>query len=377
MMKYVFLILFFIFSLSCDRYADPSFERLESYSFGFLNKSGQRFFAGDSFTDTIKYRVVKYTPAATSSFKVIFDVAKGGGSLSLDSTSTESNGMATTSWQLGSESFDQILRASAFDLSGKYLTSTDFTVYGFRTNEWDTFTGAPDGNMTGMATDTINGITLMITNGKVYKQGNRYFDWEEIVDPVLKSPRTIEIDGNGVIYVSTWDGEVLKSNDHGESWRNCTKPYPDNPYYIYMHVSNDNYIWIYKFDYPTKYSKDGGNTWLTAGSGLSSYGFGDVFRLKNGSLLFHGSNCCSLSRSDDDGATWTHIATPGLSTKLYVNEKDEIFICTQLSGCWIYKSTDMGATFQSVYGVSPVFGTTMDNVFNKWKDFYYILIPGY
>jgi hypothetical protein len=144
-----------------------------------------------------------------------------------------------------------------------------------------------------------------------------------------------------------------------------------------MHVSNDNYIWIYKFDYPTKYSKDGGNTWLTAGSGLSSYGFGDVFRLKNGSLLFHGSNCCSLSRSDDDGATWTHIATPGLSTKLYVNEKDEIFICTQLSGCWIYKSTDMGATFQSVYGVSPVFGTTMDNVFNKWKDFYYILIPGF
>ena len=307
----------------------------------------------------------------------MFKVVSGGGSLSQASVNTDKIGSATTDWQLGSDSYNQVLRASLYKPSGAYLTSRDLSVNCFRNDAWDAVSSAPDGNITGMVADTVYGVTFMVTGNSVYRQGYRYYIWEEVADLKQKSPRTIEIDGNGVIYVSTWSGEILKSLNHGESWITCTKPYPDHPYYIYMHISNDNNIWVFKFELPTKYSTDGGNTWFTAGSDLSSYGFGDVFRLKNGSLLFHGSNCCSLNRSDDNGQTWTHITTPGYSTKLYVNAKDEIFICNQDGGFTIFKSTDMGATFTRLYSALPQFGTTMDNIFNKWDNFYYILVPGY
>jgi hypothetical protein len=75
--------------------------------------------------------------------------------------------------------------------------------------------------------------------------------------------------------------------------------------------------------------------------------------------------------------TWTPITTPGASTKLYVNDQEEIFICNQDGGFAIFKSTDMGATFTRLFGCFPQFGTTMDNIFNKWDDYYYILVPGY
>lgn len=144
-----------------------------------------------------------------------------------------------------------------------------------------------------------------------------------------------------------------------------------------MNIANDNYLWVFKFDMPTKFSADGGMTWQTAGSEIWECGIGDVFRLKDGSLLFHGSNTSTLHRSWDNGQTWTHINTPGLSTKLYVNSNDEIFVCNQEGGFLIYKSGDPGASFMRLYTVFPQFGTDLDNIFNKWKDICYILVPGY
>lgn len=375
MSKFAFYILFLVSVLIPSCSPDPSYEIIESYSIFFEGQSGSRYMTGESVD--VNLQVINNRDTAVGSYKVMFKVVSGGGSLSQASVNTDKNGSATTDWQLGSDSYNQVLRASLYKPSGAYLTSRDLSVNCFRNDAWDAVSSAPDGNITGMVADTVYGVTFMVTVNSVYRQGYRYYIWEEVADLKQKSPRTIEIDGNGVIYVSTWSGEILKSLNHGESWITCTKPYPDHPYYIYMHISNDNNIWVFKFELPTKYSTDGGNTWLTAGSDLSSYGFGDVFRLKNGSLLFHGSNCCSLNRSDDNGQTWTHITTPGYSTKLYVNAKDEIFICNQDGGFTIFKSTDMGATFTRLYSALPQFGTTMDNIFNKWDNFYYILVPGY
>ena len=377
MQRYFFRIVILFVFLSCDRYPDPSYKILERYSFRFENQSGQKYFAGETFKDTIKYRVTHQVPTDNDPVKVVFKIVSGGGTLSADSVYTDNKGIAATNWKLGSESFEQVIRASSYDPSGKYLTSTDFTAFAFRKDAWDTYSSSSDGSITGMVTDTIHGITLMVTNSHLYRQGSRYYIWEEIVHPNLVSPRTIDIDRNGIVYVGTWKGEVVKSADQGKTWSYCTKPYPDNPYYLFMYVSNDNYIWVSKFDYPTVFSRDGGNTWITAGSALNSTNIGDVFRLKNGSILFCTSACCFILRSNDDGSTWTRIETPAHSNKLFVNEKDEIFVCGQENGVFIYMSTDMGATFRSLYGVSVSFRTTMDNVFNKWKGIYYIQIPGY
>ena len=378
MKKPLILISVFCLIIACNRYPDPSYELLKNYSFQYQNIQGQRFLAGEWVNDSISFMAFNYAGTEREQIKVVFEVIKGGGSVTSSETFTNSYGIAATKWQLGSTSTDQVLRAKSYDMTDKYLTSTDLVAYGFRTGEWDKWSGDPDGQMMGMVADTVNKVTLMVTNNTVFRPGNRYYLWEPLTDPLVANARTINIDRNDIIYVSTWTGELAKSTDHGESWKSCTKPYPDRPYFIYISVSNDNYLWVFDFDHPTKFSGDGGVTWTEAGGGISSIGYGDVFRLKDGSLLIHGSNCCSLNRSFDNGKTWTAVATPGYSIKLYVNDQDEIFIVTQEeSGISIFRSADNAATFNRVHTVYPEWGTSMENTFSKWGSLYYVIIPGY
>lgn len=372
-----FLILIFsifvVISPVCS--PDPSTELLESYSFTFENQQGQRHNPGEKINVALQIFNNK-EPVATP-FRIAFAVTEGGGSIARETILTQDAARITNEWTLGPNSLDHRLKADIFRANGEYMTSVFLTAITMRENEWDAVSAEPDGTITDLAADTIAGVTLMISKGSLYRQGEKYYLWEKVTHPVMDSPRTIEIDSRGTFFVSTWNGEIVKSSDHGISWQKCTKPFPDNPYYVFMDVANDDYLWVFKFEYPTVFSADEGVTWQTAGSSLSSFGFGDVFRLKSGTLLFHGSNCCSLNRSDDNGLTWTQITTPGASTKLYVNEREEIFICNQDGGFAIFKSTDMGATFTRLFGCYPQFGTTMDNIFNKWDDYYYILVPGY
>ena len=372
------LISVFCLIIACDRFPDPSYELLKNYTFTYQNQPGQRFFAGEWVNDSVSFMAFNYASTEREKIKVLFEVTKGDGSVTSTETFTNNNGVAVTKWQLGYTSTEQVLRAKSYDMSGKYLTSTDLVEYGFITGKWNKWTGDPDGLMMGMVADTVNKVTLMVTNNTVYKPGDRYYLWEALTDPLLAESRTINIDRNGVIYVTTWTGAIVKSTDHGKSWEPCTKPYPDRPYYIYLSVSNDNYIWAFDSDHPTKFSGDGGANWTEAGGEISSIGYGDVFRLKDGSLLIHGSNCCSLHRSSDNGTTWKSIPTPGYSIKLFVDENDEIFIVTQEeTGFSIFRSTDNGATFNRVHTVYPEWSTSMNNTFSKWGSFYYVLIPGY
>jgi hypothetical protein len=375
MYRHIRDILILILLISCNRFPDPSFEYTESYTFSFLNQQGQKFFAGESLSDTIKFKAVSVLNSGTDSFMVVFKFVKGGGIITDDTVYTGSDGIAKTMITLGTDAFEHVLRARVYNLSGRYITYSDFRTFGFRENAWDKISSSPDGYITSLASDTVNDVTLMISGNKLYRQGARYFDWIEIQNSQVISPRTIEIDTSGVFYISTWNGEIVKSTDHGNTWKLCTKPYPDNPYYIYMYVANDNYIWVFKFDYPTLFSKDGGNTWTTAGSSLTASGFGNVFRMKNGTLLYHGSNCCSLNRSDDNGLTWTQIKTPGYSYNLFVSEKDEIFIISHPA--LVYRSKDMGATFEYLWPFAPEWISGLQKVFNKWHDYYLIAIQGY
>ena len=272
-----------ILSTACS--PDPSREILESYTLNFEAISGNRYFSGE--TVDVNLKLINNIDTAVSSYKVLFSVEKGGGEIVRESGFTGRSGSVSTIWKLGTSSFQQVLKASLYRPSGTLITSTSLSVYGFRQDEWDEVSSSPDGLMRGIAADTVNGVTVMVTTNTAYRQGNRYYIWEEIQGLDSNRPRTIEIDGNGVFYMSTWSGNVLKSTDHGLTWITCTKPYPDHPYYIFMNVANDNYLWVFKFDLPTKYSADGGMTWQSAGSEIWECGYGDVFRLKDGSLLFH------------------------------------------------------------------------------------------
>jgi len=371
----VLLIAIFLVTSSCDRFPDPEVKLLQDYYFGFQRNQGDRFFAGEWVDDSIGFIAVNNNAPMKDSIKVLFEVVKGGGKITVSSSYTNKDGITYTGWKLGSESFDQILRAKTYDLSGNYLNSSDLVAYGFRTNTWDTLPDPPEYSISSMATDTVNRITFIVYSGKLYKQGERYYIWKEINGPFLSSIIKVFIDRNQVFYVCTWDGDLFKSTDHGESWKACTKPYSQLSYYLNVSITSDNYLWVSTYNLPTKYSKDSGQTWTELGSEISTHGLGDIFRLKDGSLVLHGADCCSLFRSVDDGLTWTQIETIYHTYNVFVDEKDEIFIIVH--PLTIYKSTDYGANFKYLYATSPEWISSFDHIFNKTGNFYYIKAPGY
>jgi hypothetical protein len=373
----VFSILILVFVLSCDRYPDPSVKSLREYSFTFFNENGNRHFAGDWVSDSIRFRAINNLDPFKDPIRVVFEVVKGGGEITKTEGSTDTNGFVYTGWKLGSESFEQILRANSYDSDGNFLTSTSLMAYGFRSDEWDKLSDASEYGISDMASDTINNVTLAIMNGRIFKQGEHYYLWNELFTSINESVISIEIDNNQIFYVLSWNGNLFRSANQGESWIKCSKPYSQINFSANLKISGDNYIWVSGYPNQVKYSKDGGITWTGVIEDVSKHGLGDVFRLKDGSLMLHGSDCCYMFRSFDDGLTWTRITTPGYSLKLYADENDAIYIVTQEGGMAFYKSTDYGLTYSFVHRVNPPWSSSMENTFNKYGSFYYIFIQGY
>lgn len=380
---------------SCN--PDPAFEILESYSFSFDISPGGKYDAGDVLDVGLIFNLTTNTAAPVDSVRVHFEILSGGGTLSktadyvrpnglyddfqLSSVSSSSVGRATTVWTLGNGAFDQVLRASMYDLKGNFLVSNTLHEYGFRENEWNEYPGYPEAGAAAIVADTVDDFTIMLSGNKLYRQGEKYYDWYEITDPLFNYPnqlRTLGISPDRVLYVSTWNGLLLKGTEHGTSWELCTKPYPDRPYYINIYISNDSRLWASAEGYPVRYSDDQGQTWSDAPAVLASSGLRDVFRLTDNTLLYHGSNCCSLMASDDDGLSWTPVPTPGFSSILYVDDNDHICIITQISGLSIYGTDNYKSGFTFYHNVNPGIGINpKEKHFLKWKGVYYILIPGY
>ncbi|MHC1731703.1 MAG: WD40/YVTN/BNR-like repeat-containing protein [Bacteroidales bacterium] len=369
-----------MFSVSgCSK--DPGIRITDQYTLWFSNQQGQRVLAGEGIDVLFGFSIIKTERYPVDSVKVVFDVGEGGGSLTVANQWIASDEVAKTTWSVGSGTFSQVLTASVYDLEGKFLSSHDLLVYAFRDNQWDEVTAGPELQIWDLAADTVNGVTFMTTYSKLYRQGTRFYTWEEVINPLFQnpdSPRTVEIDGNGIFYVSTSGGNIIRSNDHGVTWQACAKPWPDITTYVQAYVSNDDRLWAYTSDRPVRYSDDRGVTWHNAGADAADGGIGDIFRLRDGTLIRHGLNCCSLAISDDDGQTWTPKQAPEYSHKIYVSGDDEIFIlASQGTGETIFRSVDRGVSFTHVHSVGVTFRSSYDNIFTRYGKYWYVAIPGF
>ncbi|MCK4345597.1 MAG: exo-alpha-sialidase [Bacteroidales bacterium] len=362
---------------SCEKNPDPSYQNLEDYRF---NKSGsdQKAFACNYLNDSISVQIENLvTNSCSKGLQVQFNVLTGGGSVDQSTVISDNNGFAYTDWKLGEGTCRQLVRANVLDYTGKLLSEIDFSAFGFRYNTWDTVTTRPDIRISDMVADTINNFTLMTSSSTLYKQGDNYFEWEEIYN--IDHIHTIEIDNEGTLYAGTWYGELFKSTDQGETWLTCTNPIPDYTGPFELFVTYDNYIWVTRWDHGIRGSGDGGLTWTKDTIGLDTQEqMNDVYRLSNGTLLSLSLNKLAILRSEDDGKTWTPFNTPQYSLKIFVTENDEIIACNQDYGFSIYKSTDLGGTYIRKYSCSPKLGTSpMKHFFHKYGGIYYVMVPGY
>ncbi|MFN8241817.1 MAG: hypothetical protein U0X39_13835 [Bacteroidales bacterium] len=387
MKKYIYykywslpVIALFTFLFSCDKFPDPSVQSLRSYYMYFINQQNLRLPSGSDYPDSIKIGITNYVQGVNDELKVVFEVKDGGGSVTQNTVYPGTRYIAATKWKLGTASFKQTLKATLYDSEGTRLTSIELVAYGFGTEDWENLSSNTESGITCMATDTINKVTFIVSYGALYKQGTHYYDWTPVSLQSGYSVRSIVVDSDGVFYVSNWNGQLYRSPDHGASWLACAKPFPDSPYQFYMRISKDKTLWAFNLDYPTVYSKDGGQTWITAGTILSKNSSCDMYPLSNGNLLFHTSACCSLYLSTDYGQTATKIATPppGYSYRVYADNNDNFIILTQINGVSLYRSTNMGTSFTEVFNAWPAFMTTSETDFVlKWKSWYYVVLPGY
>ncbi len=376
-MKLFAIAIFLIIFTACTDFPDPENTPVESYSFS-NNGLDRKGFANDYISDSLLINVRdNYQGLYLPGFQVLFEVTEGGGEVDNTEIYTDAQGNAYTRWKLGTSGTEQLVEAQIFNPSGKYLATVPFRAIGFLPGAWNTVTLQPDLSFSDMAADSLNEVTFAIGGSGLYIQGERYFDWYYSTSYNLNSPRRIILGTDQKFYVSTWYGQLFKSPDHGATWQECTKPWPDHSYYFFMTLTKDNYIWATASGRPLRCSRDGGKTWTDASEGLPAEELlGDIYRLTDGTLFFLSLNC-NLSKSVDDGNTWTSVIVTGYPLKLYVTENDELILFTQQAGISILKSTDKGEHFIKKYSVWPAFGTLMDHTVYKRGNTYYILIPGY
>jgi len=374
MKNFIFSILILGFITSCSKFPDPSFEIISGYSI-YPYGSEQRGLAGEFLKDSLVLQISGQRNI-TAGMKVEFSVMTGGGELSNPVTIVDQGGNATTHWKTGFETNQQVVKASVYDLNGKFLTSSNFISYAFKPNSWDTLVGQPDANMWDLAADTINDMTFMCSNGQVFRQTNIYFNWEMVGINQSGSLNGVEVDSHGIIFACNSNGEVYFSTDKGYSWDKCNKPFPGYQGFIVMFVSNNDWVWASTGDKKLVYSKDHGSTWTDASGGLSDGdGLGEIYRHPDGTLFFR-ATYPRLYKSDDDGKNWTLIPKAVNIYEIYMQPNGDILTYSPYYSQRIMKSTDKCQNFTELYSVITNTSMSGFNFFNYYKGTYYILIPG-
>jgi len=374
MKNFIYSILILGLLSSCSKFPDPSIELINGYTI-YPYGSEQRGLAGEFLQDSLLLQVsgLRNTSAG---MRVEFSVMTGGGELTTPVAIVDQYGNAYTRWKTGFETNQQVVKASVYDLNGKFLSSSNFISYAFKPNAWDTMVAQPDANMWDMAADTINNLTFMCSNGQVFRQTDMYFNWEFVGINQSGFLNAVEVDSQGVIYASNSGGEVFVSVDKGQNWDRCNKPFPDNPGYIAMFVSNNDWVWASTGDKKLVCSKDHGSTWTDASGGLSDGdGLGEIYRHPDGTLFLR-TLISRLYKSADDGKNWTLINTIEYANEIYMEPNGDILVYSPYYKQRIMKSTDKCQSFTELYSVVTNTGMSGFNFFNYYKGTYYILIPG-
>lgn len=361
-------------STSCSKYPDPSVEVLKSYNFTVIGNE-QRSMASSFLTDSIGVRIIdNRTGSPAENVKVKFELTPGNGEVGKTIALTDSSGIASVHWKIGTVSNKQSLLASVIDEDDNVLGTIPILSYAFRKNTWDTVIKGYELNIRDMITDTVHHVTLILSNS-LYRQGDSYFTWE--TDTAFSNNAySIEIDNKLQYYLGTWNGEVYKSTNQGKSWKKATNPIAGYAGYILLKTT-PGIVWASTNQHTLLCSRDEGLTWKADTVGIpKEERLGEMKQAPNGDLYMLTLNG-NLYTSQDAGKSWKKILSSTIVKNIWISKSGEVFVTSAYGNLSVIRLLDNATKYESIFTVTPSFlsGSSYSFVID-YKNGYLLLMPG-
>ncbi len=363
---------------SCEKYPFEGNETLETMNFE-ATGNNQTAQAGTYLADSVGIYI--YSQQFKYGFDKVFytraEILEGEGSVDEETIFANAEGKMFTRWKLGTNPGNNILKLTISDTKGTYSSSLQIEASSYIFGEWNTFLSGVLNNVTDMVTDTVNYRSIMISNNKLRKITDNSFQ-ARTLNTINTIFHSVEKDELGNIYVGSYDGRMYKILDWESWWQPIGRPIPNYSGEYELTVTPDNFVWASCEAKGLYFSKDGGQSWQKATSGIiANEKLGRIFRLSDGSYITFSETRDTLLQSIDGGLNWVPFNTPENSRLCYVAENSEILTVAEENGFSIYRSTDLGQNYSKVYsGTTTNLNFSPAHTFAKYRDFYYILIPG-
>ena len=248
------------------------------------------------------------------------------------------------------------------DYSTIYLATTNHgIVYTYDGGEaWRQFKQLNKGNVMAVAVDPADKCNLYaITGNKVFKSIDCGRTWTDTYyhqnAEVIITDIIVDHYNSERIFISTTDGEIIRSNNKGQTWLTILRTNKDVFRDLKMDPNNSQIIYAATTKKGIYRTKDNGNTWVSLGEGLEAYSGSHAYKdlivvgATPGRLILISKY--GMLKSDDYGDTWevvgllpapedTAIYSVGIDPK----NSNIIYYTTRTT---LLKSLDGGVTWSS------------------------------
>ena len=142
--------------------------------------------------------------------------------------------------------------------------------------------------------------------------------------------RELEINSKGEVFAASWNGNLYKTSDWGQTRNTLGSPIPGNMYHYQLTITKDDYIWANKWEYGIYCSKDDGLTWTKDTTGLEyQEELGRIFCFADTSHMAVSCYNLTILKTTDDGISWTPIPTPQYSLSMFVTDNNTLIAQNQ------------------------------------------------
>lgn len=170
---------------------------------------------------------------------------------------------------------------------------------------------------------------------------NRGWDW---LSDIL-------IDDDGIIFTSSWAGDVFKSSDYGVTWNITDSVHTTQTHIVDMVTYTDNSVLLGIYGY-IKRSTDKGETWITIINDLPGSIVNNITATDEGIIYaISGNKLCRANHVDSSFIVIKdsiYSSSPPIYNRIDVGKNGLIFFADQYTNQGIYRSTNYGESWSKV-----------------------------